>query len=129
MYDKKIKYWIEISDDDLETAEILFDKSKFLFSGYLLQQSRERILKAYYQLKMNSFPPKTHNLVYLCEGTGLINELNEVQEELLYQLNPLNLETRYPEYRERISKSLTKEKLAEILQNTKELQKWIKLKL
>jgi HEPN domain-containing protein len=129
MYDKKIKYWVEISDDDLETAEILFEKNKLLFSGYLLQQATEKIIKAYYQLKMDSFPPKTHNLVYLCEITGLSNELNEMQENLLYQLNPLNLETRYPEYRLSISKSLTKEKLAEILKQTKEFQKWIKLKL
>lgn len=129
MHDKKIKYWIEISDEDLETAEILYDKNKFLFSGYLLQQSIEKILKAYFQSKMDSFPPKTHNLVYLSEKTELFNELNEKQENLLYQLNPLSLETRYPEYREKISKSLTKDRLAEILKQTKELQKWIKLKL
>lgn len=129
MYDKKIKYWVEISDEDLETSEILFEKNKLLFSGYLLQQAVEKILKAYYQLKMDSFPPKTHNLVYLCEVSGLLNELNEKQENLLFQLNPLNLETRYPEYREKILKSLTKEKLAEIMKQTKELQKWIKLKL
>ncbi|HED05121.1 MAG TPA: HEPN domain-containing protein [Ignavibacteria bacterium] len=129
MYDKKIKYWVEISEDDLETSEILFEKNKLLFSGYLLQQSIEKILKAYYQQKLNAFPPKTHNLVYLSEVCGLFDELNEVQENLLYQLNPLNLETRYPEYRVKISKSLTKERLAEILKHTKEFQRWIKLKL
>lgn len=94
MDDKKIKYWVEISDDDLETAEILFEKDKLLFAGYLLQQSIEKILKAYYQYKMDSFPPKTHNLIYLCEVMGLFDEIDELQENLLYQLNPLNLETR-----------------------------------
>lgn len=48
MYDKKIKYWVEISDDDLDTAEILFEKNKLLYCGYLLQQTIEKILKAYY---------------------------------------------------------------------------------
>jgi len=129
MHDKKIKYWVEISDDDLETAEILFEKNKILFAGYLLQQSIEKILKAYYQLKMDSFPPKTHNLVYLAEVTRLFDEIDETKENLLYQLNPLNLETRYPEYREKISKSLTKEMLSELLYQTKEFQKWIKQKL
>ena len=129
MDNKKIKYWIEISEDDLETAEILFKKNKLLFSGYLLQQSIEKILKAYYQQKLNSFPPKTHNLVYLAEVCGLFDELDKVQENLLYQLNPLNLETRYPEYRAKISKSLTKERLSEILKQTKEFQEWIKQKL
>lgn len=128
MYDKKIKYWVEISDDDLETAEILLEKDKLLFAGYLLQQSIEKILKAYYQYKMESFPPKTHNLTYLGEVTGLFDEVDELQENLLYQLNPLNLETRYPEYREKISKSLTTEKLSELLNQTKEFQNWIKQK-
>jgi HEPN domain-containing protein len=111
------------------TAEILFEKDKILFAGYLLHQSIEKILKAYYQHKMNSFPPKTHNLIYLCEITGLFDEVDESQENLLYQLNPLNLETRYPEYREKISKSLTIEKLSELLNQTKEFQIWIKQKL
>lgn len=129
MYDKKIKYWVEISDDDLDTAEILFEKNKLLYCGYLLQQTIEKILKAYYQQKLNSFPPKTHNLLYLTEVCELFNELNEEQENLLYLLNPLNLETRYPEYRAKISKTLTKEKLLKILTQTKEFQKWIKRKL
>lgn len=129
MYDKKIKYWVEISDDDLDTAEILFEKNKLLYCGYLLQQTIEKILKAYYQQKLNSFPPKTHNLLYLTEVCELFDELNEEQENLLYQLNPLNLETRYPEYRAKISKTLTKEKLLKILTQTKEFQKWIKRKL
>ena len=61
--DNDIRYWVEVSDDDLETAEILFEKNKFLYAGYLLQQSIEKILKAYYRRKLNSFPPKTHNLI------------------------------------------------------------------
>jgi len=129
MYDKKIKYWVEISDDDLETAEILFEKNKLLFCGYLLQQAIEKILKAYYQKKLNSFPPKTHNLLYLSEVCELFDELNKDQENLIYQLNPLNLETRYPEYRAKISKTLTKERLLKILTQTKDFHKWIKQKL
>ncbi len=66
MYSDKIKYWVEISDDDLETAEILLDKNKLLYCGYLLQQSIEKILKAYYQKEMNAYPSRTHNLIYLC---------------------------------------------------------------
>lgn len=129
MYSDKIKYWVEISDDDLETAEILLDKNRLLYCGYLLQQSIEKILKAYYQKKMDTYPSRTHNLIYLCEVTEIIAELNNTQEDLIYSLNPLNLETRYPEYREKIAKSLTKEKVKELLDKTKEFQKWIKQKL
>ena len=45
MYDEKIKYWVEISDENLETAEILSKKNKTLFCGYLLKQATEKSLK------------------------------------------------------------------------------------
>jgi HEPN domain-containing protein len=128
MINNKVKYWIEISEEDLETAEILFNKNKYLYAGYFLQQSVEKIIKAYYQMTKNDLPPRTHNLVYLTEITGLINELTDGKENILYTLNPLNIETRYPEYREKISKSLTKVRLNKILDETKEFHKWIKRK-
>ncbi|MFZ5947131.1 MAG: HEPN domain-containing protein [Stygiobacter sp.] len=106
----------------------MFQKS-LLYSCYLLQQSIEKILKALFQKKTNTFPPRTHNLIYLCEVTEIINNLNSEQEDLIYSLNPLNLETRYPEYRDKIAKSLTREKVNELLIKTKEFQEWIKRKL
>ena len=38
-------------------------------------------------------------------------------------------EARYPSYKERLMKSLTKERCESILQNTKKIQLWIKEKL
>ena len=73
----------------------------------------------------NDIPPRTHNLIYLAEVTGLINELAGEQENILYALNPLNIETRYPEYREKISKSLTEARLTEIFDKTKKIHRWI----
>lgn len=48
---------------------------------------------------------------------------------LLEKLMPLNIEARYPKYKEQLLKSLTQEKCEAILKETKELQKWIKKKL
>lgn len=128
MIDNRVKYWLEIAEEDLETAEILFLKNKYLYAGYFLQQSVEKLLKAYYQATKSALPPRTHNLVYLAEATGLIDELEGEKENVLYTLNPLNIETRYPEYREKISESLNKARLDEILEKTKELHKWIRQK-
>jgi hypothetical protein len=44
-------------------------------------------------------------------------------------LEPLNIEARYPSHKKRLLKSLTENKCVEIIENTKELQKWIKQKL
>ena len=44
-------------------------------------------------------------------------------------LSDYDIETRYPSHKERLLKSLSKEKCQEIIINTKKLQEWIKLKL
>jgi hypothetical protein len=53
----------------------------------------------------------------------------EDQKDFIDQIEPLNIEARYPSYKERLLKSLTEEKCMEILKKTKELQRWIKEKL
>ena len=44
-------------------------------------------------------------------------------------LEPLNIETRYPSYKEQLFKSLTEERCNAILEKTRILQEWIKEKL
>jgi hypothetical protein len=54
---------------------------------------------------------------------------SEKQKSFIDMLEPLNIEARYPSHKERLLKSLTENKCVEIIENTKELQKWIKQKL
>lgn len=56
-------------------------------------------------------------------------QLSEEQLEFIDKLEPLNIEARYPSYKERLIKSLTKEYCTELLSQTKNLQSWIKNKL
>ena len=58
---------------------------------------------------------KIHSLSRLAERTELDQELY--------------IEARYPSYKERLMKSLTKEYCIGLLSQTKELQSWIKNKL
>ena len=44
-------------------------------------------------------------------------------------LEPLNIEARYPSYKERLMKSLTEDRCRAIIQQTDELRIWIKKKL
>jgi len=44
-------------------------------------------------------------------------------------LNPLNIEARYPEYKNKIAQTMTKEVTQNILSDTKELLQWIKQKM
>ena len=60
---------------------------------------------------------------------GFYSEFSEDQKDFIDQIEPLNIEARYPSYKERLLKSLSKEKCQEIIFNTKKLQEWIKVKL
>lgn len=69
-------------------------------------------------------PLKIHSLSRLAERTGLDKQLSEEQLDFIDKLEPLNIEARYPSYKERLMKNC-----AELLSQTKELQLWIKNKL
>ena len=126
---EKTKYWVELSDYDIDTALLMLKGSRFLYVGFMCHQSIEKILKAYFVKTNNSQPPFVHNLTVLSEKTGIYQLLNEQQLDLLDTLNPLNIEARYPTRKTELFKSLTKEKFENLIKSTKEFQEWIKTKL
>jgi hypothetical protein len=71
----------------------------------------------------------SHSLSYLAKQGAFYNEFSEFQKEFIDQIEPLNIEARYPSHKERLLKSLTDLKCLEIIHNTREIQKWIKERL
>lgn len=124
-----VKYWIEISDYDLETAKSLLKSKRYLYVGFMCHQAIEKILKAYYVKTLDAIPPYTHRLSYLTEKTGIEEVLLENQKVLIDELEPLNIEARYPKYKKDIYKMMTEEKCKTIIEKTVELHTWIKQKL
>ena len=55
---------------------------------------------------MEEIPLKIHSLSRLAEKTGIDQELSEEQLDFIDRLEPLNIEARYPSYKERLMKSL-----------------------
>lgn len=127
--DSKVTYWIEMSDYDLETADAMLLTGRYLYVGFMCHQTIEKILKAYWTNYLTEIPLKIHSLSRLAEKTGLDKELSDVQLDFIDRLEPLNIEARYPSYKERLMKSLTQEHCRWLLEQTKELQSWIKNKL
>jgi len=126
---EKISYWIEVSDYDLETAEAMQMTKRFLYVGFMCHQVIEKILKALYTATKKSTPPYTHNLISLAKDTGIFEQLSDDQKNFINLLRPLNVEARYPSYKEKLKQTLNEEKCRNILFHTKELQQWIKQKL
>ena len=107
----------------------MLKSKRYLYVGFTCHQCIEKILKAYFIFKTGENPPYTHNLFKLANDSGLYILLSEKQKLHLDILEPLNIETRYPTYKEQLFKKLSKEKCAEIIEQTKSLQSWIKKKL
>jgi HEPN domain-containing protein len=127
--DEKVKYWIDISDYDLVTAEAMLETKRLLYVGFMCHQAVEKILKGYYTKINSDTPPYIHNLLVLAERTSLLKELSEEQSNLLSQLNPLNIKARYPQYKEMILKELSNEDCLKLIKKTREFIEWVKMRL
>ncbi|MDP2302221.1 MAG: HEPN domain-containing protein [Ignavibacteria bacterium] len=127
--ENKIKYWIDLSDYDLETAEAMLSSKRYLYVGFMCHQTIEKAFKAYFtKLKLET-APFTHSLSYLAKKGEFYELLSESQKDFIDQIEPLNIEARYPSHKDRLLRSLTDVKCIELIQKTKELQQWIKKKL
>lgn len=127
--DTKTKYWVEMSEYDFETAKAMLTTKRFLYVAFMCHQTIEKILKAYWSQHLDIPPLKIHSLNRLAEKSGLYDQLTEQQLDFIDQLEPLNIEARYPTYKERLMKSLSEEKCSMLLTETDKLRLWIKSKL
>ena len=93
---KQITYWTESADDDIETAEILIEKGKFVHGLFFCHLSIEKIIKALVVKETREIPPKSHDIFYLAEKANVtIPEDSQVISQILMKYQ---LEGRYPEY-------------------------------
>ena len=126
---ERIKYWLELSDYDLDTAEAMLKSKRYLYVGFMCHQTIEKIFKAYFTQLKNDTAPYSHSLSYLAKKGEFYVDFDEDQKNFIDQIEPLNIEARYPSHKERLLKSLTEFKCRAILTETRKLQQWIKQKL
>lgn len=95
----------------------------------MCHQVIEKNFKAYFTFLRSEIAPFSHNLSYLAKKGGFYDFFSEEEKDFIDQIEPLNIEARYPSHKERLFKSLTEEKCNEIIEKTKKMQSWIKAKL
>jgi len=127
--EEKIEYWINLSNNDFAVAETLLKNGHNLYAGFMCHQAVEKIFKGYYTKVKNDTPPFKHDLEYLAQQAGIYNLLNDKQILFLENLNPLNIEARYPDYKNKTAQYLTDERTKSIFEQTKELIAWTKEKI
>jgi HEPN domain-containing protein len=127
--EEKVQYWIELSDEDLKTAIVMLEGERYLYVAFMCHQVIEKALKAYYSKQEKDTPPFTHDLRLLAQKSGLWTLFTEEQQLFIRKLGPLNIRTRYPDYKRELTKELTQPVCEAILEQTKSLQQWIKEKI
>lgn len=125
----KVAYWIDIADYDLGTAEDLYKSGRWLYVAFMCHQVIEKTLKAYWCATRDDDPPYIHHLANLAIRSNLYEQMTEDQQEFIAMLMPMNIEARYPEYKQKLSANLNQEICQRIIEQTKQLQQWIKSKL
>ena len=127
--EEKVKYWIDLSDRDFNAAEYLSKGGHNLLAGYMCHQAVEKILKGYFTKIKEDSPPYTHDLMGLAQKTGLRDLMDEQQKDFIRVLDPMNIEARYPEYKNKLAQTMTKQVTQTILTKTKEFLQWTKEKI
>jgi HEPN domain-containing protein len=127
--DEKVKYWIDLSEYDLDTAQSMLETGRYLYVGFMCHQAIEKIIKGYWQHVKNELPPKTHNLSLLLKNTGLRDFLPSDMSDFVDELEPLNIEARYPTYKDALVSKMNQKYTESILKKTRDLYSWIKQKL
>lgn len=121
----KIAYWLDISRYDLDTAESTFTSARYLHTAFMCQQAVEKMLKAVFlALNIGDEPPRTHNLLFLLDRLGL-DSIPESVSKISGRLTAYYIETRYPDYKEKLSRLVDHAEAQEILKRTKEVMLWM----
>ena len=125
----KAEYWLGLCDNDLKAAKAMLEANQFLWTGFICHLIVEKAIKAIIASKTCEIPPRLHKLSRLAEIGDIYDELDKDQQELLDILTPLQIEGRYPEYKEKVSAKLTKSYCRQLLTHTEEFVCWTKQRL
>lgn len=121
---KAVELWLERAQYDWESANVMMSSKRYLYVAFMCQQAVEKILKGFIQHKTGNLPPYTHNLVALAEVTQL--SFSEIQLDFLALLTRYYLNTRYPDYKQKLAAQLNEAKTKSILGQTEEIYEWLK---
>ena len=122
-----VALWLERAEYDWETATVMMSSRRYLYVAFMCQQAIEKILKGVIQRETDKLPPYTHNLVALTENCSV--RFSEEQLDFLALLTRYYLNTRYPDYKQKLAKEINKGKADELLKKTKEIYQCLKKKL
>ena len=101
----------------------MLDTGRYLYVGYMCQQSVEKLLKAMIA-KQNKENLPIHNLNRLSEVAEVVSFLSSEQSDFLAELTPFCIEARYGDFKESLSEIIDREKAEAVFHQTREFFQW-----
>ncbi|MBS1491671.1 MAG: HEPN domain-containing protein [Bacteroidetes bacterium] len=96
-----IDFWKKDAERNWETASFLMSGRQFVMALFMFHLTIEKLLKAHWvKDNTDNFPPRSHDLQYLHNQTDL--DLPADDYIYLAVVNQWNIDTRYPDYKEKI---------------------------
>jgi HEPN domain-containing protein len=115
--------WMKQSKYDFETAQAMFDSGRYIYSVFMCHLAVEKAIKAHYANSKKGAPPKSHDLVYLSNKIEL--RLPDEYQMFVDKLNDLSVPTRYPDELDKLLQQYDKQRVNELLIETKKVVSWL----
>lgn len=123
-----IRHWVDTAEQDHDTARILFESGRYVWSLFLAHLVLEKLLKALWVAGHKQVtPPRSHNLLRLAELCCV--PLSDEDKTVLLEMTEFNIEARYPDIQADFYTCCTKDFAAGYLDVVDQWQKRLKEQL
>jgi HEPN domain-containing protein len=119
--------WKTLAEDDLRVAILSLSNGIYLQACFHCQQCVEKSIKALIIYHKSEEPPYTHDLIRLYKILEDTPYYDSKKTILFGGLNPYYIRSRYPSYKEEVSKNLTKQKVTTYIEIAKEIMQWLEV--
>lgn len=117
-------YWLETAEEDLKTAEELFELKRYHHALFFCHLSLEKLLKGLVYKRTHAHPLPIHDLAKLAKQGGLPVTDAVVQD--LEEITTWNIQARYDTIKRTFYRKATKEFSRLWFTKVKELFVWFK---
>ena len=101
----------------------MLETGRYLYVIFMCHLALEKMLKAHIAEQTETYPPKTHDLIFLIKESGLKFPQNLI--EFIGKINTVSIPTRYPEDWQRTLKEYPYAVAKSYLEQTEELLQWL----
>lgn len=122
-----VKRWQQSAREDIETARVLFDNKRYLYTLFFCHLSLEKMLKALIVARIDDAAPPIHNLLKLAEIAGISGTPEQI--ERLKEITTFNIEARYDIYKDRLYKKAILSYTQQYLSLSEELLRWVETQI